>query len=287
MNFRTLSILLLLTACASGLPAQVITIVQARALPMGSSVTVRGIVTTGAELGKMRYLQDGTAGIAAFPGKGSTEGLRFSLKPGDSIELSGQLSLYHNLLQISPITACLVLMRGQPLPPPRLIRLTEVGPAYESQLVRLESLRFADKKDTISSGTFDVEDDQGLRSKIYFRKGSKLTGAPVPIQPVSLVAIVSRYRDFQLLPLNLQDFVPVPPHNTVHLDTTTVTTALRIRKCRQGKITVRDKAGKEWLFSIVHSSGTTPLDVSQLPPGAYTVLVRTQGQTFTLPFQKV
>ena len=287
MYSRLLFILMALAFTSQLLPAQLVSVAQARALPIGSSVTVRGVVTSSGELGKIRYLQDGTAGIAAFPGQGSAKDLKFSLKPGDSIELSGQLSLYNNLLQISPITACLVLLRGQPLPPPRLIRLTEVGPAYESQLVRLESLRFADKKDTISSGTFDVEDDQGLRSKIYLRKGSKLTGAPVPVQPVSLVAIVSRYRDFQLLPLNLQDFVPVPPHNTVHLETTTVTTALRIRKCRQGKITVRDKAGQEWLFSIVHSSGTTPLDVTHLPTGAYVVLVRTGGQVFTLPFQKI
>ncbi len=287
MNFRTLSILLLLTAFASGLPAQVITIAQARALSTGSSVTVRAIVTSGAEMGKIRYLQDGTAGIAAFPGKGSSEGLKFSLKQGDSIEMSGQLSLYNDLLQISPITACRILLRGQPLPTPRIIRLAELGPAYESQLVRVEMLRFADKKDTFSSGTFDVEDDQGLRSKIYLRKGSKLTGAPVPAQPVSLVAIVSRYRDVQLLPLNLQDFVSIPPQNTVHLEAATVTTTLRLKKCRQGKITIRDEAGKEWLFVIVHSSGTTPLDVTLLPPGAYRVVVRTEGQVFTLPFQKV
>ena len=39
-------------------------IAQVRNLGIGQTVTVSGVVTNGSELGPIRYLQDGTAGIA-------------------------------------------------------------------------------------------------------------------------------------------------------------------------------------------------------------------------------
>lgn len=42
------------------------TILEARGKGIGTVVTVRGIVTNGAELGSIRYLQDNTAGISAY-----------------------------------------------------------------------------------------------------------------------------------------------------------------------------------------------------------------------------
>ena len=41
-------------------------IAAARAMPIGSTITVHGIVTNGPELGIIRYFQDATAGIAAY-----------------------------------------------------------------------------------------------------------------------------------------------------------------------------------------------------------------------------
>ena len=53
MNYRILVALMGVTFLINGLPAQVISIAQARAMPAGSSVTVRGMVTSGAELGRI------------------------------------------------------------------------------------------------------------------------------------------------------------------------------------------------------------------------------------------
>ena len=59
MIFNRLFILILLLALFQhSFFAQ--TIADARDQPLGNTVTVRGIVTNGSELGKIRYLQDGT-----------------------------------------------------------------------------------------------------------------------------------------------------------------------------------------------------------------------------------
>jgi len=41
-------------------------ILEAREMPIGTVVTVKGIATNGSELGIIRYMQDATAGIAAY-----------------------------------------------------------------------------------------------------------------------------------------------------------------------------------------------------------------------------
>ena len=43
----------------------------ARGMSEGSVVTIEGIVTNGSELGIIRYIQDETGAIPAYPGSGS------------------------------------------------------------------------------------------------------------------------------------------------------------------------------------------------------------------------
>ncbi|MEO6037828.1 MAG: hypothetical protein ABIQ93_05390 [Saprospiraceae bacterium] len=269
------------------LPAQVLSIAQARAMPAGSNVTVHGMVINGPELGRMRYLQDDTAGIVLFPGNGSLAGFERSTNSGDSIEVSGTLLVYYGMLEISPITAYRIIQRKRALPAPKPIGIAEIGLAYESQRVLIDSLYFTDSRDTFSSNSsFEVSDNKGHQSKVFMPKNSPLSGAFLPDQPIQLLAIVSRYKEYQLLPLNLPDYLAKELQKPV-LDADTVTTVLSIKNCASGKITVKDTAGKEWLFSLAHSSGTTQLELTGLPSGSYLALVRTHGQVFSLPFQNV
>ena len=67
-------------------------------MPIGTVVTVKGIVTNGAELGIIRYFQDNTAGIAAY---GS---LVTPIALGDSVTVTGTLKNYNQLLEIDPVT---------------------------------------------------------------------------------------------------------------------------------------------------------------------------------------
>ncbi len=187
--------------------SQVIPIAQARALPPGTNVTVRGIVTNGAELGKIRHLQDGTAGIAAYPGTGSLPGFDATVQPGDSIEVSGPMVLYHGLLEISPITNWQVISSGNPLPVPKPILLNQLSDVWESQLVSVECATFTEAGGIFTSGgTYDIVDASGIPVKVYLRGGHPLHHAAIPGNPVLLKAVLSEYDGLQLLPRSTADF---------------------------------------------------------------------------------
>jgi phosphatidylserine/phosphatidylglycerophosphate/cardiolipin synthase-like enzyme len=179
----------------------------ARAQPVGSTVTVRGIVSNGAELGKIRYLQDGTAGIAAFPGTGSVSGFDTAVFPGDSIEVTGTLVSYHELLEISPINAFSIISSGNPMPKPKAISLSELSDAYESQLLEFECISFSSAGGTFNNGgSYSISNSEGASAKVYLRSGHPMLGSSIPVGPIRLTAILSAYDDFQLLPSSPANF---------------------------------------------------------------------------------
>jgi predicted extracellular nuclease len=100
MKTRIFTIFLMFIAL--GMNAQ-ISIDSARTLGVGATVTVRGIVTNGGELGPIRYMQDLTAGIAVYSSSLS------NVNRGDSIEVTGTIKSYNALLEIDPVTSFTVL----------------------------------------------------------------------------------------------------------------------------------------------------------------------------------
>jgi phosphatidylserine/phosphatidylglycerophosphate/cardiolipin synthase-like enzyme len=187
--------------------AQVVSIQAARQLPEGSTVTVRGIVTNGAELGVIRYLQDATAGIAAFPGAGSVDDFAALVKTGDSIEVSGTTLYYNGLLEISPVTAFSILAQNRPLPAPVPLSVHDISAEYESRLVELDCVDFQSSSPTFNtSGTYTIADMEGLTARVYLRGGHPLIGADIPEGSVRLRGILSRFNEFQLLPRSAADF---------------------------------------------------------------------------------
>ena len=189
------------------LSAQAISILSARAFPLGSMITVRGIATNGAELGKIRYLQDGTAGIAAYPGTGSAAGFEAAVSSGDSIEVTGTLVNYQGLLEITPISSFNVIVPDLPLPSPRLLKLSEISEVYEGQLVGLECVVFAAGGGSFSnSGGYSINDADGQSGKVYLQSGHPIIGSGIPGTPVFLSAILSDFNGFQLLPRTTDDF---------------------------------------------------------------------------------
>jgi hypothetical protein len=63
--------------------AQTITISAAHGQPIGNTVTVKGVVLNGGELGVIRYIYDGTAAVAVY---GSTIS---SVNRGDTLKVTG------------------------------------------------------------------------------------------------------------------------------------------------------------------------------------------------------
>lgn len=182
-------------------------IADARLQAEGATVTVRGIVTNGPELGKIRYLQDGTAGIAAYPGTGSMSGFENAVTLGDSIEVTGTLVDYYGLLEITPISSFSVISKNNPLPAPKLLSFSSLSEEFESQLVEFDCVAFSDASPIFSnSGAYTLTDPNGEPAKIYLRSGHPMIGDDIPTEPIRLRAILSDFFDFQLLPRTLADF---------------------------------------------------------------------------------
>lgn len=253
------------------LSAQLVSVLAARAKPVGSMVTVRGIVTSGEELGKIRYLQDGTAGIAAYPGAGSAAGFEAAVTPGDSVEVTGTLVSYQGLLEITPISSYTVLAENRPLPAPKLLSLSDLSENYESQLVGFECVVFAAGGSPFSTGSFSVSDGDGHVAEVYLRSGHPLTGEEIPGTPVFLTSILSDFNGFQLLPRNTADFSAsqcfyfINPLSQTNITTSGFTVSWETNLPASSKIHFGTTTA---LGSTVNVPGGNTVNLSGLEPGS-------------------
>ncbi|MCS7084660.1 MAG: phospholipase D-like domain-containing protein, partial [Bacteroidia bacterium] len=201
---KTTAIWMTMAACAAWtkVEAQTLTILEARQRPLGSTVTVEGVVTNGQELGGVRYLQDSTAGIAAYGP------LVRNVQRGTRIRITGVLKDYNNLLEIDPIESVDVLQTGLPDPAPKIISIAELDEDVESQIVRIPNVMFeAAGTEIMEKSSYKFFDENGGRAQIYIRAGHPLVGAPLPSAPVELTGIASQfYQRYQVYPRDLNDF---------------------------------------------------------------------------------
>ena len=178
----------LLMFATLGMNAQTITIAAARALGAGSTVTVKGIITNGNELGAIRYIQDATAGIAIYSSSLS------AVNRGDSIEVTGTIKDYNALLEIDPVSSFTVLSTGNILPTPELIVPDSLNENRESELMRINAVTFTTNPGgTFSSNSSYTFTSGGQTSTIYVRSNHPLIGTIIPTAPVDLIGICSQY----------------------------------------------------------------------------------------------
>jgi hypothetical protein len=184
--------------------AQVVTpIGTAKVMAVGTIVTVRGIVINGSELGTIRYIQDGTGGIAAYSSTLS------STQRGDSIEVTGTLKMYNNLIELDPVSSHSVISTGNILPAPFVITMANgYVENYEGRLVRFNNTHF------ISTGTFagntnyNATDNSLVSAQVRTNISSDIVGVPIPVGDIDLVGIMSQYLStYQLLPRDKSDIV--------------------------------------------------------------------------------
>jgi len=179
---------LLLMFIAWGMNAQTISIDSARTLGVGATVTVKGIITNGSELGGIRYFQDTTAGIAAYSSSMS------NVLRGDSVLLTGTIKDYNELMEIDPVTSFTVLSSGNPLPTPIVITPAQIDETKEGQLVKINNAMFT----TTPGGTFASNTSysfiaNGETSVIYIRSNHPLIGETIPSGPVNLTGIATQH----------------------------------------------------------------------------------------------
>ena len=181
------------------------TILEARGMPVGTVVTVKGIATNGSELGIIRYFQDATAGIAAYGSMVSP------VNRGDSITVTGTLKIYNQLLELDPLTSVVVNSTGNPLPAPIVLTPNQISEQYEGRLVKINFVEFNDAGLTFTGNNLYEFTANGQTGYIYVKNGQNLVGTIIPTGFVNLTAICSQFHysnpnaGYQLLPRDLDD----------------------------------------------------------------------------------
>lgn len=215
--------------CSHFLSAQ-ITIAEARDAVEGTTVTVKGLVINGDELGDIRYLQDATGSIAAYHSTMLDDVYR-----GDSILVTGPTYNYNGLLEISSTTSVSVINSGNPLPEP--IDITCISgyiEANEGKLLRISNGSFTETGTFSSSGSgtnYDVNDGTAT-GQIRVVTTTNLDGTAIPEMPVYITGIMSQYAPggtggYQLLPRGLTDITTggTPPVISTTLFQNNITTS--------------------------------------------------------------
>jgi phosphatidylserine/phosphatidylglycerophosphate/cardiolipin synthase-like enzyme len=182
---------------------------SARTLPIGTNVTISGIVTNGSELGPIRYVQDATGAIPCYPGSGSVP---FSTSRGDSVTISGTLKDYNGLLEVDPISSVTVHSSNNTLPAPTIITIPQMGEPTEALLVQLDGVTFTNGGSTFTVGTHTFTDGMGNSSVIYVRNGHPLVGELIPLGPFTLVGLMAQFTftgvgGYQILARDTNDLV--------------------------------------------------------------------------------
>ncbi|MBK9981325.1 MAG: hypothetical protein IPP15_02685 [Saprospiraceae bacterium] len=166
------------------------TIAAARLASVGSVITTTGTITCGDEFGQIRFMQDKTAGISIYSSTLS------NTKAGDSIEVTGVLTIYKGQLEITPVNSFHIIQSGRPLPSPKMIHLNDAGlSSLESMRVSLSCMGVASCEPKFDSYWYTIFDTRGNTSKLVMSQ----TGASIPTASLSATGIwVNVDNEFQL-----------------------------------------------------------------------------------------
>lgn len=209
--------------------AQVVPISAARVQANGSTATIKGIVLNGPELGNIRYVYDGTAGIGLFGSNMAT------VQRGDSILATGTIAPYNNLAEITPVTSFTIINSNNPLPDAQLVTVpTGYAESYEAELVVIDNLTFS-ATGTFSGNTNYTVTDGSNTAQVRINTASPIVGTQIPVGPVTIRGIMSQFcsspavgctTGYQLLPRDLADFIVAgnPPVFTTPLLQSNITT---------------------------------------------------------------
>ncbi len=182
-----------------------IDIADARSMAEGSTVTIEGIVTNGPELSIIRYVQDATGAIAAYPGTGSAANFPDNVSRGDLVQITGELKTFMGLLEIDPITSYNVISSGNTLPNPLVVQVSEINEDNEAKLVKVNGVNFTDGGGQFGVGNYSITAG-GVSSEIYVRSNHPLVGQAIPLASVNLTGISSQFNaTYQLLPRDMDD----------------------------------------------------------------------------------
>ena len=175
---------------------------ETESLLKGNIVTVTGRVS--ANFDGIFYIQDGDNlrnGICVY----------LSLKTGeigDSLVLTGEVSEYANLMELTNISYLYNFKNNSHVDPVE-ISINDINENYEGMLVKVKDVTFEKGGNTISSTNdsyiFSNEDGSSV---IFSKQDSRIAVEKLPTGSIDIVGAVSQYNStYQLLPRDINDFL--------------------------------------------------------------------------------
>ena len=244
----------LLAFALNGTPsAAQMTISEARQQDLGTEVTVEGTVTRA--YGTYARIQDtsGATGASAIvirqasgPQSEAFQGdiSDGTIQPGTTLEVTGTTSAFYGLIQINNDNLVSYTVQGQGTPPdPQSVTIAELqenGEDYESELLRLDGLRFSSASGSFENGTtYTVENAEGeqFEFRVQSPAETELGNASVPEGGFDYEGVLGQFHDQDQganLPNEGYQFIPV----------------------RQGDLKYA-RASFSRLFSVVEEGGAT------------------------------
>ena len=196
-------ILLLTLGLVSGLYAQAqATIADARAMGVGQTVTIKGVVTNGAELGNIRYLQDATGGLAAFSATLS------GVQRYDSITVTGTLLEFSGLLELSPVSSFTNHGAATVIPTPLQLPILSAAEIHESKLIQMQNMTFV-QTGNFATGNSTVQITDGTSTfDVRINGSTNIDGTAIPAGPLSITGLLGQFNaNYQIVPRALNDIV--------------------------------------------------------------------------------
>ena len=178
-------------------------IADARTYGIGQTLTVSGIALNGSELGSIRYMQDGSAGIAAYGNSLS------GVNRYDSISVTGTMEDFSGLAEVGTITNVVNHGPAVIIPTPLQIPFSSANETLESQLVEFQNVTFVNPT-TFASGNSTVQVTDGSTNfDVRINGTTNIAGTAMPTGPVTITGMVGQYNtNYQLVPRDLNDIVP-------------------------------------------------------------------------------
>lgn len=205
------------------LPSPAITIAQARDRGPGATVTITGRITESTAFNGLIFMQDASAGIAVYDPP-----LVSKIHTGDSLIVTGTLTDYHSLLELSGNVTYSIISSVTRLPVPKSVSVASVKESLEGQLVTIKHARFN------GSGVFQPDHDYTITDStgtmtLRIDANSEIVNKLIPTYATDITGIVSEYDNtYELMPRNPSDvsaitYTPpghdVPPGKTLDVVT--------------------------------------------------------------------
>lgn len=232
---------------------------------------------------------DATGGISLF----STDAFGYTVNEGDEVRVTGTISVFNCLTQISP-TNIELLSTGNPLTTPTVLDgpMTEEN---ESELIQLQNVTLVDPGQWMTSGSFNFDVTDGVNTwAVRVDSDTDIAGTEAPTGALTITGLGGQYSTsdcltgYQLLPRYQADIVPFvntnetilanqiqiapnPVNDVLHLDTD-----LEIIQ-----VNILGLTGVSIRVSTINN-----VDVSELAAGTYFLQVLTTEGIATKKFIK-